>query len=240
MSEESNSNPPKEKANFDQKSDLSSDKIAEALNTLTNDNDASIDRFKEYRPFIEINDIIVDELIIQANQIKLKITKDIDLPSFRIIAGKLEPVRKLYNIRLPSEIDFSISSRPLYLLLKIPTDVGDYEIINNPDHLFKKIGASLIIESYEGVSILYALSQVHTKITYATGWISILLRFAARIYSIPSNNGILTKICNMQYAIDFEPFDLLNKNVSCHSKPLYDKLEYKAEACLFFGNPSLI
>ena len=57
----------------------------------------------------------------------LLLTKDIQLPCFRIIGKKLEPVKKSYKINLRNEIDI-LTTDTITLDVKIPIELGDYEI----------------------------------------------------------------------------------------------------------------
>ena len=223
----------KESADYDKMSDFSRNTIVDTMYNLSNNNDGvESDHYKEYTPYIEL----IDDDILKRDELirSIYLTKDIESPSFRIIAGKLEPVKKLYNISLPNEMQF-LNNDWLILILRIPTEIDEYEIINNDD-IFTNLDAKLIIDSNQGVTLVDASynenSTHYIKYIYACGWITLFIPFNIGESVGPNIN--INGICNMQYAIYYDSFDLYNKNTLCYSKSRYYKLDYTQNACLYF------
>ena len=161
----------------------------------------------------------------------LLLTKDIQFPCFRIIGKKLEPVKKSYKINLRNEIDI-LTTDTITLDVKIPIEFGDYEIPKTSSLTFirslmfgdvpkNKAKMYIVIKSNEGCC--QYVSDITT--TFACGWLTLNGTFT------PLYN--MTKVCEFEYSICFDPIRLNDKKIICDETPVYYKTKYKGDACLF-------
>ena len=174
-------------------------------------------------PCIEI--VEVEDILARPDADRyLILTKDIERPCFRIVAGKLEPVKRTYNVSLRNTVQLSAYDE-LHLVLKIPSEIAYYEIPSSIQEY--TLDAVLSFDSEEGcVSVK---SELSSAIEYNCGWVTFNL-----VFTIPSNDTeTYNKICNLQYSMCFPPTELVDKRVACEVKPHETVFKYRTEACLY-------
>ena len=178
----------------------------------------------KYIPYIEIID--GRNRLLRPDTNFLTLTKDIQRPCYRIIGGKLQPNKKKYKIKLLNKIDLKIDDI-LTLVLKLPTEIGNYEIQSSSNSTpIKNISSWLSFESEEGCFSIEADSS--STVTHACGWITFNLIFIVQDVD-------MHKICKMKYSLCFDPTDLINKNVSCITNEHNTIIKYESNSCLYIN-----
>ena len=206
----------------------------------------------ENYPCVEIID--VEEIVQRPTESgkTILLTENIQLPCFRVIGGKLEPVKKSYKIKLPNMIRAHPHDQ-LYLEFKIPVEIGDYEIppdvklrdrdfealysVTDPNQFYGKLDVT--IKSEQGCFTHNSLGRSLTCV-YSCGWLTFkykqvgspqqLLGYVIKNFTIPAIEPL--DFCELEYSIYFDPIEMIDKRVICENKLKNHKIKYNGSACL--------
>ena len=149
--------------------------MSHPANSNTSSHSETIDDSEGCIEFIDVEEILDRPLTPVAGQIPafILLTHDIQQPCYRIVAGKLSPVKKSYGIELRNKIDLK-DADIVTLVLKIPAEMGHYSF---GTALPVSVEAFLAIEAEEGCFTLPNKST--SSIVNGCGWITLKLVFTA-------------------------------------------------------------
>ena len=183
--------------------------------------------------FIDVDEILDRPLTPDAGESALiLLTHDIQQPCYRIVAGKLSPVKKSYGIQLRNKIDLKAGD-VVTLVLKIPAEMGHYSFGSD---LPVNPSAFLAIEAEEGCFTLQsaAVGATGSTVDDRCGWITLKL-----LFTVPLNTSY-SKICKLEYSLCFDGVELVDNRVNCKTSHHRDsKFPYVAEACLYLIVPAV-